>query len=626
LIHGYASAGNWSAAFKNVLATARQTVYPDNFVVQIKYGVDVVPGYAANWLGFPVYQNTLWPLADCAAMADQQFLAARANLQGDWAITRPDVVGHSQGGVITRMLCTQNANGAVNNPFRNADNFYRGRFHRVITIGSPHNGSRLLHYMLAMVGGGNTSYLPADRFYSPLLGSLCSYAMCWAQIAQAKFDPWGPQIQDINDPSPGGNWYPDSAARFHLIRAVIDGGKSPNANDPTLGYQVLDLAWAPGSLQVIPRGSDGVVDYDSMLANAYPTNLAPNVYDMPPTLDISHAEPLWLFGATVNETASPDIAQHVLDALDQNGQEPAVNTLFDSFPLPPRLDPAIKTNIDLYARTGSGAPPPQGGILPTPKERPTPKDGSSNSYSFYLNFPSNQPPAQDINWFALVFTTNGMTDYGVSCQAQGTNEDQVTVTVPDGLVGDVVLYASYLDQSNQFVPFQGQLVYSQGPSGATMTGIGLLPYNPVLPVGADVPILVAALYSDGSSCLRYIAPGTLAAVSSNPSVVSVNDPLDWQLLAVGTAQVVVTWSGFTATNDVTVATPASELPTLSVTAQNSNLTLGWPLWASGFTLESCTNLASPAWMPVEGQPETNDQALNLTLPISPTTTFFRLQR
>ena len=35
-------------------------------------------------------------------------------------------------------------------PFRSDNNAYRGRFHRVITFNSPHNGSTLLRYLLTI--------------------------------------------------------------------------------------------------------------------------------------------------------------------------------------------------------------------------------------------------------------------------------------------------------------------------------------------------------------------------------------------------------------------------------------------------------------------------------------------
>jgi triacylglycerol esterase/lipase EstA (alpha/beta hydrolase family) len=91
---------------------------------------------------------TTEPFAVLAAVLEDRLAILRGQILADgWAMTRHDVVAHSQGGVLIRMLCSRNPNGHVALPFRNFDNLNRGRFHRVVTIGSPHNGSRLVSYM-----------------------------------------------------------------------------------------------------------------------------------------------------------------------------------------------------------------------------------------------------------------------------------------------------------------------------------------------------------------------------------------------------------------------------------------------------------------------------------------------
>jgi len=557
---------------------------------------------------------------------------AKSTILQNWAMTRYDVVAHSQGGVLSRMLSSQNPNGRINAPFRNEDNFFRGRFHRVVTIGSPHNGSRILRFLLALTTAKCESLVTSNHVNlyhaNNPLGALVASAAVYAQVAQAKFDPFGDQIKDLNNSSTSGNWYPDPAAQFHLVRAVTDGGKSPVIGDATLAYQVLDLVYPGGGETVIPRGSDGVVDYDSMAANVPEAPLAPNVYDMPPSLAICRAAPLSCFGATVNETASTAIAQHVINALDQNGQEPASNTQFGSFPLPPLVGDDVRQAIDTFACSLFQTTELQAIAQDSTgmDERPHPLDGQLNFYYFHINFPSNEPPSGNVTWFAMVYGTNGVTQGGVTCTAGGTNDSQVTVTVDSGLIGDVVLFAFYLNTSNQMVQATGQLVTSQGPSGTFPVGIGILPWDPSMPAGSVLPIQLATIYGDGNSSMRYVTEGSLAATSSDPSVVSVTDPLNWQLLSPGNAQVVVTWSGFSATNQVNVFLSTSESPQLSIARSGGSLLLGWPLWASDFTLTSNTSLAGPNWQSVKTLPVTNGQQLNLTLPPAGSPSFFRLQR
>jgi hypothetical protein len=632
LVHGYNTDGQWGQDFKDILSTTRPMTTdgdPDNFVVTILYGQGTVPGYAINMVA-PVLQNTADSLADCAELASNSIAAAENLILTNWAMTQVDVVAHSQGGLLARMLCSANANNAIIEPFRNAGNFYRGRFHRVITIGSPHNGTLLLYYLLSLNQNVNI-----DNALNRTLTSITALGAVYAAVAQEKFNPFGEQIQDLNNPSAGGNWYPDPAAQFHLIRPVIDDGLSPAQGDTTQAYILLSLATTGGGLSVIPRGSDGVVDYDSMGANVPPYPVAPNVYDIPAINSISHAEPVTLFGAQSAETESTVIAQHVIDALDQNGAEPAANTQFGSFPVPPLLGPSVKQEIDNYAANPIYIGPTS--LIATqtttnvkskiPNGSPHPDGNSENSYTYYLNFPGDETPGGNVQWVVEVYGTNGVTTDGISYTVQGTNDDEITVDVTNGLVGDVVLYAYYQNLSNQVVLASAQLVVSQSPEGASLTGIGLLPYNPSLPIGTSVPIQLIAEYSDGTSSMRYITADSVTAVSSNPSVVSVTNSIQWQLLSAGTAQVVVNWSGFSVTNEVTAFVSTSTSPSLALTNNAGNLTLSWPLWASGFTLESTTNLNSSSdWQPVTLPPTTNSQQLHLTMPVSTEAQFFRLER
>jgi hypothetical protein len=142
LVHGYNSdAATWSPAFLGALAASRT---PD-FVIPINYGVD--PSAFLN-------PNTTAPFAELAGELDETLSAladpfgpgSTQDWRSRWQYTQYDVVGHSQGGVLLRMLCAES--GAFSRaPFVNAGNLFQGRFRRVVTIGSPHNGTRLALYL-----------------------------------------------------------------------------------------------------------------------------------------------------------------------------------------------------------------------------------------------------------------------------------------------------------------------------------------------------------------------------------------------------------------------------------------------------------------------------------------------
>jgi hypothetical protein len=262
-------------------------------------------------------------------------------------------------------------------------------------------------------------------------------------------------------------------------------------------------------------------------------------------------------------------------------------------------------------------------------------DLNSNTYYYTLQFPSDNPPADNVTWYALTLDTNGVCQDGVSWQAQGNSNSQVTVSVENGLAGDVLLCAAYLNSANQLVQAGAVLVYSQGPAGASLTGFELLPYNPTLTSGAVVPIMLLANYSDGTACLRALTSNSLTAVSSDPRVVSVADPLNWKLLAPGTAEVSANWSGLSFTNLVTVIAAAKVEPELTINAAGTNTRITWPYWASPYTLESCTNLGEPNWQAVAGTLQTNGTpdmlqtnggSISLSVPPGSTSAYFRLVR
>jgi hypothetical protein len=286
------------------------------------------------------------------------------------------------------------------------------------------------------------------------------------------------------------------------------------------------------------------------------------------------------------------------------------------------LGDSDRFTIDHFAETRQFAMLPAGPTL-----RPHAYDADL-SYQYQLLFPSNLPPVGDITWFVQVYDASGITSDGVALAPGGPNGSEVGVTVDGQLVGDVVLQGFYLSGSNTMVAIPPTLVVSLPPSGATLTGLQLLPASIALPLGTAVSPQLAASYSDGSSCWRYAAPGTVKATSSRPEVVSVEDPLSWQLSSVGTAQINVTWSGFTAASQITVFDPTSNLPpTLSLLNTGSGqLTAAWAGYKMDYVLESSGDLQQTnSWQPVATAPASGGGWTTVALTMTNTQQFFRLR-
>ncbi len=619
LLHGYNTAGDWGISYRDFARDSRPgdpsaKNDPDSFVRTIKYGVLTLKEMKKN--GTVLQPNTTLSLEECAGLAYAAMDKERSVLQQKWAFTRFDLIGHSQGGVLARMLASKNSNPRLAVPFRNPDNLYRGRFRRVVTIGSPHNGSRLLTYIAAYIASRNqeeTAHLPtALQAFQPLL--------------QEKFNPFGAQIRMINHPDPSAPWYPDPGAQFHIIRTTIDLGRSPAPGDFTPAYQFLGLTVPGVGAVVLPRGSDGVVDFDSIASNLPPDPLAPNVFDLQGR-DVSHADGGGLFGVVADyETDSVVVAAHAINALDQNPR-PGENMQFGAFQLPALVPDSENALITAAAAKVRIAERNAAQITARNGLAPLSAFATSAAYAFQIDYQPAHAPQNSVSWLAEVYGPEGISSDGVILTPHGTNQREVTVTLANNLIGDVVLQAVYLDIANSVVMTDPLLVASRLPPGATLTGFELLPGDSTWPVRTRLEPQIFASYSDGTATLRYLQPGQVTVTSSNPSIVSVSDPLRWDSRSAGTARVVVGWSGYLATNDFTI-TSDNSTPSLAITYDLSGtITLSWPASATVFHLEQTIDpsFRSP-WEIVPNQPTITDTEFALALPASRRATYFRLKR
>ncbi len=617
LIHGYNTTGDdWEDAFMLELSRSRPLPVDEPGWVRVaRYGQAREPGrspYVSQLV------NTLWPLADLVPLAEQAFEEAVAPLREQWAFTRYDAVCHSQGGLLTRMLCSERTSRTLTRPFRNELNHYRGRFHRVVTIGSPHNGTRLLRYLLAL----------DESRYSSFKNSLplaIGKAGVLLEIAQEKFDPFGVQIRDLNNPSPDSRWKPDPAAKFHLVRTTINRGGTPSPYDepPSPPYLLLGLLHPLAGPAVLPRGSDGVVDFDSM--GGHGPNQVPdqNVFQLSPELLVSHCPPPDVFGAGVGQTASPHVGAHVIAALDQDPAVPASHRAFGSFRVPELLEDAIRGQIDHWAsafifeyvasaiRADQNAGP-QG-----------PEDGGAQTLRYALTLPPHLPAIHRVVWTVETLGAAGLRTEPGWLSVNPTNSLRVTVQVPGGFVGDVVLHASALATNGTLLLVEPRRIYSAAPTNASMIGIVVEPNRAALPVGSEVPVELWARYSDGSVIQRHVTAEELTASSGNTSVLVATNSTRWRWVGPGTAIVVVNYQGLCVTNEITAYVPGhSDAPTLRFRQIDpGSLELSWSPSTPGFVLQSVESLSMPSW--TNAPSGTNNPAV---IPTAMPTRFYRLSR
>jgi hypothetical protein len=73
-----------------------------------------------------------------------------------------------------------------------------------------------------------------------------------------------------------------------------------------------------------------------------------------------------------------------------------------------------------------------------------------------------------------------------------------------------------------------------------------------------------------------------------------------------------------------VQTPGA--PLLTITRSGANVIPSWPISATGYVLQQCTDIASGVWTDVNLTPVDNGSTRSVTLPVLPGNRFFRLRK
>jgi pimeloyl-ACP methyl ester carboxylesterase len=526
LIHGYnANSSSWTPSFLTNLFNFA----PSNFVFPINYGT-------ANHNSV----NTTNPLNLLAPMLDQVLASQVEALLINWAYTRYDVVGHSQGGVLARMLCQNTPNGAAafgSAPVVSDVNYYRGRFRRVITIGSPHNGSLLLYYILQL-----------KRDFSLYYSKVIPYFL--DNLPQPKFDPFGPQIAEINNPA----LQVDSRIKFVCIQTTIGSGQPPSAPYvSTPEYGLLGLSIENVNVDIVktifPNGTDGVVDFASQGAGFGTMDR----YISTPNITHANVDP-FIFGVPdgQSQTTYALVAQNVMALL--NGSADA----FGAFKLPGQLPASEKALVDSLVSSWSVIG--QNLIAAVTLSDPP----TSTNYYYQLEPPVGVPAGGVLTWYAQVFSTNGISEDGIDLQTNPTNAFAITVSVTNNTEGTVVLYATYAS-TNGILVVADPVVVVSNPPNTVLSGIELQPTSEILSIGDTLVLDVWAQYTNGVNCVLYLTNGQAIYQSSDSGIASVDGLGNITMNAAGTATITATFGGFT--GQCVVSTPTVTISEISIDLQ-----------------------------------------------------------
>jgi hypothetical protein len=526
LIHGYNTDGVWGAAFKDKLTATRPA---DGFLCQVQYGVT----------NGQTDVNTYGDLFSLACLLHRELISAMENGElasspsnTRWACTRYDVVAHSQGGVLTRMLCSTRwpwtTQDGPPRPFRSPEDFHRGRFHRIVTIGSPQNGTSLLYYLLQV------------REHPPIIPQPASFLpQILTRLLQENFDPWGEQIGLLNRDLA----VVDAAAKLHAVGTRIP--ELPMAfRLLMLGQESIAADFGkPGHQIVLPLGSDGVVDLASQLAGgATHASTFPNV---------AHAAVgnrlVDLFGTPNGQTEYAPLAAGVRDLLDGS------DAPFGAFEVPAPADIAWKNRIDAFVREKQNfGLALTGDILRLIPGFRSPRGGGTIAKYTIDPAAVGEAPGAPPDWYAEVFGPHGISTEGITLTVDEADPSTVTVAVDEGVRGEVVLYCSYLTPTGKVV-FATPVSVANHPPGTVMTRISLAPAEIVLNPGQTLAPELWGHFDNGSSVLLHVpVESELEFESSDPDTVA---PVAGNLLKAlgpGTATISATYAGHPAQSTVIV--------------------------------------------------------------------------
>jgi len=524
LVHGYASSNEtWSQRFKNTFALAR----PD-FVFPVEYGVSrylrkvpIPDDPMGNHLEIPTLDgsaNRDLPLEANAYLLHQALKAKMENPDvaplKAWYYLRYDVVAHSQGGVLARML-SRDGNYSGIPPYW-GDSYPRGRFHRVITIGSPHNGS-VIPYYASQLASTDFALVPAILTAKGLL--------------QPKFNPFGSELRTLNSQAV------DARAKFNCIRTTVD-------LDGFVCREHLAMGIGPGRKSVLlPFGSDAVVDLTSQAGGdgtKSTTILSEN---------IAHSDDF--IGLTSAQTQSATVAQRVVELLE------GPDSNFGRYYRPNNLSDERKRAIDEIIPTSCVTGLGLISIFVPPSGFSTKSLPGAGTYYFQATAAPGDTAVDGFVWSVSVYGPEGISQTGVSVTPSPQDSSKVTVTVGPAVVGEVVLHVSYTGNSGQLVISKPQRVASI-PPGPSITSVELRPKVSVLRVGESLLLEVWATYSNGITSRLFVADNAGFAFSSSaPGILAVDASGIVTAAANGMAAVQVGYQGMSSEARLQVSSEAA---------------------------------------------------------------------
>jgi len=425
------------------------------------------------------------------------------------AITKVDVVGHSMGGILTREL-------GMWPHYANLDNFYSGYVHRLITIGTPHLGSKASNYIVNFATGSVGA-----------LGISTLQKLGW---------PYGGAFADLAYGSPAVQHIRNSVPPIPCF-AVAGVSNFPNS-DPTLTsvYSFLSLVSLANhgplvtSTSVFPNeGSDLIVGTTSAGGGL------PALYVHRTTNSTDHLQ----------EPSSSEIGTLVAglltgpaSAFDANGFPDVSSVAYPSTDSTDSPSATVATSPFLTITS----PPASQTFLPgaTVKVTVTPQAGTTLSAIAIMMGPPNQIIGSQLIT-AAPFTA--------------------TFTIPANYVGDLPINVLATDATSRMCVVSNDCAVK---TAATLSALTLSATSATFPtVGSTSQLIVDGSFSD--SVTRDVTQSRTGTtyISSNTAVLSVSG--NGLLAAVGNGSSLITVTNGTAVKSVQLGVALAPPAVLMVT-------------------------------------------------------------
>lgn len=589
----------------------------DDFVRNDAFRTTEPADYAATNASRFTANNTRVKTAAAAALGNMR--------RKGWAATQVDVVGHSMGGLLTRLFTNAT-------DYRRPDNLDAGDVHRLVTLDTPHWGSSFANLLVALHNGTAAEATRVETTVTALTGgNMLQGAVCDLSEnstgLQALAGATALRSQAITATGgPGGT--PATPARY-WGGATVFGLRSFEAaltetycaewafagRTRTCVRRAFHLPQAVVDAYRFREGNDAVVSLTSQLGGLTGINFN----------DYIHFHIPGIPGVQRGITDGGDVATRVFQLLDGPESDlatswPAVPSDGTGRPRPPV--PGVATAAAAFtAQCGPGGPM----ALPTPMMADARKRAKASALApdARVRIVSPLPGSEVVQGAPLAVTVELLpplgeqytvaVDFALHQRVEATwNGDQTfTAVLPSTALaeGGLVLTPEAVDTSGNVLTGE-PLTVAVRPVGAPVQ-LKLQLRNLVLvPGGPSRQFYVRGTYADGSMLDLNLAASGIVWTSSNPAVVGVNADGLVTPGAAGMASVTARLGTLSDSASIVVEDPASPLPPSSVASAVKFERSGFRLdRATGLYLQdlivtntSGRSLAGPLYVVVRGLP------------------------